>query len=151
MSTATELELVIRPMTITDLDEVLVIEQLSFPVPWIRNHFLHEISAPHSYPFVALCNGVVTGYVCLTSLFEEAQILDIAVDPQQRGLGIALMLMEFAIGVARDKGAEILALEVRSSNTPAISLYERIGFIRTGCRAKYYEGRDDAVLMGKKL
>ena len=146
-----EAQYIIRPMIETDLDAVLVIEQASFSTPWKRDHFMHEIAAPHSYPFVIESGGVVVGYVCVTSLFEEAQILDIAVAPQHRGRGIALMLMEFALGVARDKGAETLALEVRSTNTPAISLYERIGFVRSGCRSKYYEGRDDAVLMEHKL
>jgi len=138
-------------MSEPDLPAVLDIEQASFPTPWKQEHFLHEIAAPHSYPFVAECDGRVAGYVCLTSLFEEAQILDIAVAPDMRGRGIARMLMEFAIKVSIDKGAEFLALEVRSTNAPAIALYERLGFERCGLRARYYEGVDDAVLMEKKL
>jgi ribosomal-protein-alanine N-acetyltransferase len=59
--------------------------------------------------------------------------------------------MDHAIKVARDKGAEVLALEVRSSNISAITLYERCGFVRAGVRSKYYEGVDDAVLMEKNL
>lgn len=142
---------VIRPMIESDLTAVLDIEQASFPTPWNRDHFRHEIAAPHSYPYVVECGGVVAGFVCLTALFEEAQILDIAVAPDMRGRGIARLLMECAIGLAIDKGAEQLALEVRSTNRAAISLYERLGFVRTGCRLKYYEGKDDAVLMEKKL
>ncbi|MBK5276938.1 MAG: ribosomal protein S18-alanine N-acetyltransferase [Desulfuromonadales bacterium] len=141
----------IRPMNEADLDTVLAIEQASFPAPWKRDHFLHEISAPYSFPFVAETNGMLAGYVCLTSLFEEAQILDIAVAPDLRGRGIALALMEYAIALALEKGAEVLALEVRSTNTAAIALYERLGFIRRGLRPRYYEGIDDAVLMEKNL
>ena len=142
---------IIRPMTAADLDAILTIEQASFSVPWKRDHFEHEMSAPHSFPFVAECNGSVVGYVCLMSLFEEAQILDIAVAPQQRGRGLARLLMDHAITVAREKKAEVLALEVRSTNSLAITLYERCGFVRTGVRQKYYEGRDDAVLMELKI
>lgn len=138
-------------MSEPDLPAVLDIEQASFPTPWKRDHFLHEIAAPHSYPFVVECDGKVAGYVCLTSLFEEAQILDIAVAADMRGNGIARMLMEFAVNVSIDKGAEFLALEVRSTNAAAIALYERLGFARCGLRARYYEGVDDAVLMEKKL
>lgn len=141
----------IRPMIESDLAAVLVIEQVSYPTPWTRDHFLHEIVAPYSFPFVAECGGFVTGYVCLTVLFEEAQILDIAVDPDLRGRGIALMLMNYSIELAIDKGAELLALEVRSTNKAAIALYEKFGFVRTGCRSNYYEGIDDAILMEKKL
>lgn len=142
---------VIRPMIESDLSAVLGIEQASFSTPWNRDHFLHEIAAPHSYPYVVECGGVVAGYVCLTALFEEAQILDIAVAPDMRGRGLARMLMDYAIGLAIDKGAELLALEVRSTNRAAISLYERLGFIQCGVRARYYDGVDDALLMEKKL
>ncbi len=137
----------IRPMAEADLDAILAIEQASFSVPWKRDHFAHELAAPYSFPFVAEHAGVIIGYVCLMSLFEEAQILDIAVAPDQRGRGIARLLMDYAIIVAREKRAELLALEVRSTNSSAITLYERCGFVRTGVRSKYYEGRDDAVLM----
>lgn len=141
----------IRPMSEYDLDAVLAIEQASFPTPWRREHFQHEIVATYSFPFVAEYNGIVSGYVCLMSLFEEAQILDIAVAPEQRGRGIARLLMDHAVAVAREKEAELLALEVCFSNDAAIILYERCGFVRTGLRQKYYEGRDDAVLMEMDL
>jgi len=141
----------IRPMGEHDLDAVLTIEQASFSTPWCREHFEHEISAPHSFPYVVEINGVVAGYVCLMSLFEEAQILDVAVAPEQRGRGIARLLMDHAVAVAMEKDAELLALEVRSSNVAAITLYERCGFVRTGVRQKYYEGKDDAILMEMDL
>jgi ribosomal-protein-alanine N-acetyltransferase len=144
-------EPIVRPMVESDLDSVLTIEQASFSTPWKRDHFLHEITAPHSYPFVAVYGGTIAGYVCLTALFEEAQILDIAVAPDVRGRGIARALMQFAAGLAREKGAEVLLLEVRSTNHAAISLYERFGFSRCGVRVGYYDGLDDALLMEKNL
>lgn len=141
----------IRAMCESDLDVVMVIELLSFHSPWHREHFQQEIIAPHSFPFVAELDGIIAGYVCLMSLFEEAQILNIAVAPEHRGMGVARMLMDYAVSVAQEKDAELLALEVRASNIAAITLYERCGFVRTGLRHKYYEGRDDAVLMEKRL
>ena len=143
--------IIIRAMTVADLDAVLAIEETSFPAPWRREHFLHELDAPHSFPFVAVVEGAVAGYLCLMSLFEEAQILDIAVDPHLRGRGIARMLTEHGFSVARKQGAEFMALEVRVSNIPAITIYERLGFVRTGVRQGYYEGKEDALLMEKSL
>lgn len=147
----TQSEINIRSLTEADIDQVLAIEQASFLLPWSRNHFLSELEARHSFPFVAVSDGNVAGYVCLMSLFEEAQILDIAVASELRGRGIARMLLGHAVSVAREHDAEVLALEVRVSNTAAIALYEQCGFIRTGLRSKYYEGREDAVLMEKRL
>lgn len=141
----------IRPMTEADLDAVLLIEKSSFPLPWKREHFLHEIGSPHSYPFVAELDGEIAGYVCLMSLFEEAQILDIAVAADRRGSGIGRLLMEKAFDVALEKGAEVMALEVRESSAPAIGLYQALGFRRVGIRANYYESRENAVLMEKTI
>lgn len=139
-------------MTDTDLESVLAIERASFPHPWRYEHFLHELSSPHSFPFVAVAEeGAVGGYVCLMSLFEEAQILNIAVAPYLRGRGIARALLEHAVAIAREKRAEIMMLEVRVSNKAAIALYERFGFSRAGVRPKYYEGVEDALLMEKSL
>lgn len=134
-------------MTEFDLEAVLLIEQSSFPVPWKREHFLHEIQAQHSFPFVAEYDGGIAGYVCLMSLFEEAQILDIAVAPDQRGRGLGRLLMEKALAVAHEKGAEIMALEVRESGAAAIELYQALGFERVGIRSNYYEASENAVLM----
>ena len=141
----------IRPMSSADLDQVLAIEQASFRNPWKREHFESELSGRYSFPFVAEIDGKIVGYVCLMSLFEEAQILDIAVNPDQRGRGVGLELMARAEGLAREKQAEILTLEVRASSAPAISLYERCGFRRTGIRTRYYDAGEDAVLMEKNL
>jgi ribosomal-protein-alanine N-acetyltransferase len=144
-------EPVIRPMTAADLDQVLAIEQASFRTPWQREHFRQELSGRYSFPFVAVCDGRVAGYVCLMSLYEQAQILDIAVSPEQRGRGVGLALMNRAIEVAREHQAEVLALEVRASSAPAIGLYEHTGFRRTGVRSKYYDASEDAILMEKSL
>ncbi|MEI6215505.1 MAG: ribosomal protein S18-alanine N-acetyltransferase [Desulfuromonadales bacterium] len=142
---------IIRPMTSSDLDAVLAIEQASFPHSWKREHFEHEIDSPHSFPFVAADETGVLGYVCLMSLFEEAQILDIAVSHDQRGRGVARLLLDYAFGIASGEGAEVLALEVRETNMAAIKLYEGMGFSRCGSRPRYYDGVDDAVLMEKCL
>jgi ribosomal-protein-alanine N-acetyltransferase len=147
----TPLKIKVRPMTEADLERVLEIETASFPNPWKREHFVDELEAHHSFPYVAVDDDCIVGYVCLMSLFEEAQILDIAVDPGLRGRGVARMLMKQAIAASVEKGAELLTLEVRASNIAAITLYEQCGFIRTGLRQKYYESFEDAVLMGKAL
>ena len=142
---------VIRPMGEADLDAVLAIEAASYPHPWSREHFLHELASPHSFPVVLSDNGTVAGYLCLMVLFEEAQVLNVAVAPQQRGRGVGRQLMEYAVSEGRQRGAEFLSLEVRASNRAAIALYDKLGFTRTGIRPRYYEGKEDAILMEKPL
>ncbi len=144
-------EIVIRAMSIADLEDVIKIEQLCYSPPWKKEHFIHEIHSPVSFPFVLTINGLVAGYLCLMSLFEEAQIMNITVSSQYRGKGLAQMLIEFAVKTAAEKGADNLVLEVRESNAAAISLYEKNGFVRYFVRKKYYEGLEDALLLEKSL
>jgi ribosomal-protein-alanine N-acetyltransferase len=142
----------IRAMEQFDIDAVLAIEALSFPSPWKREHFLHELQAGYSYPFVAVdCHGVLIGYLCLMVLFEEAQILDVAVAPAERGRGIAQALLEHAERLSRLNGADYIALEVRASNCAAQQLYKKNGYYQTGVRPRYYDGFEDAVLMEKRF
>ncbi|MDD2309416.1 MAG: ribosomal protein S18-alanine N-acetyltransferase [Desulfuromonadaceae bacterium] len=143
--------LYVRAMTEDDLESVVAIEMVSYATPWKREHFQHEIAARYSWPFVAVEDVSVVGYVCLMSLFEEAQILNVAVSPDRRGSGIARMLLGEAFRMALEQGAETMALEVRASNSAAISLYRQLGFERVGIRSGYYESAEDAILMEKNL
>jgi [ribosomal protein S18]-alanine N-acetyltransferase len=142
----------IRPMTEEDLDRVLTIESASFPLPWTRNHFLDELKSPHSFPLVAYdeTDGVI-GYACAVLVVDEAELLDVAVDPRFRQRGIGRRLVDEVVRTAREAGAAFVALEVRRSNDSAIRLYRDMGFRETGIRKKYYENGEDALLMEYRL
>ncbi|QOX79339.1 ribosomal protein S18-alanine N-acetyltransferase [Trichlorobacter lovleyi] len=141
----------IRPMAESDLDLVLRIEQTCFPRAWTRAHFHAEIGSERATPVVAELDGRVAGYLCLTVLLDEAEILDLAVDPACRRSGIGAALLVWACDEAVRQGATLLRLEVRATSAPAIALYERFGFVRNGVRKAYYEQGVDALLMDKNL
>ena len=141
----------VRPMKEVDLDQVLAIEQACFPRAWNRDHFLAEITSVQSTPVVVDLDGSVAGYLCLTVLLDEAEILDVAVAPAFQGKGIGAALVAWACSEALRQGADLIRLEVRSTSLPAIMLYERSGFVRCGIRKAYYEQGIDAFLMEKPL
>ncbi len=141
----------IRPMTEADLAVVLAIEQACFPRGWSCTHFLAELASERATCVVAEQDGQVAGYLCLTVLLDEAEILNVAVDPSSRRCGIGNALLQWACDQAVRQGAKVLRLEVRASSAPAIGLYQRWGFRQTGLRRAYYEDNIDAVLMDKKL
>lgn len=135
-------------MTEADLDQVLRIESASFPHPWSRTHFHDELKSPHSFPFSAFDgSGRLVGYICPMMVLDEGHILDVAVDPECRGLGLGRLLVEKVLAVCREQGAEFVSLEVRPSNESAIGLYRHLGFVETGRRPRYYHDGEDAILM----
>lgn len=142
------MEVTICAMSEADLEEVLAIEAVSFPHPWSRTHFLDELKSPHAFPLTAFdLSGRVVGYICPMLILDEGHILDVAVHHEFRGCGIGKLLVEKVIATCLDGGAEFVSLEVRPSNTAAIELYRRLGFVETGRRPRYYSDGEDALLM----
>lgn len=140
-------EIVLRDMTEGDLSTVLVIEETSFPSPWTRASFLHELRSSHSHLTVAEQQGEVVGYMCCWYVADEVHILDIAVRSESRRQGVGERLLHSALDVGQRKGAQSAHLEVRRSNLPAIALYGKFGFRQVAIRRGYYSDGEDALLM----
>jgi len=139
-------------MSEPDLDAVLEIESASFARPWTREHFRDEIQSPFGVPLVAVVSeSHLAGYLCLKIIFDEAEILDVAVAPDCRGLGIGRFLVRHALTLCRERRVARLGLEVRTGNDAAIGLYQSLGFVESGRRKGYYENGDDAILMDYTL
>lgn len=129
----------IRRMTLNDLDQVLRIEETSFSSPWTYENFRYELEENEfSHCYVYEEEGRILGYSMMWILFENADINNIAVLPEERRKGIALKLMEHMEEEAVKEGAEFLHLEVRVSNEAAISLYKKLGFEFLRLRKGYY-------------
>jgi len=94
----------------------------------------------------------VVGFVVVRAVVAEAEILNLCVAPEKRRTGLAEALLDEAVAELRRTRIDRLFLEVRESNTPAISFYEKHKFHQTGRRPGYYRDPDEAaVLMMKEL
>ncbi len=103
---------------------------------------------PANRYFCAVKDGAVVRCAGYCAAADQADIIEVAVLPAFRRRGIARMLMETVLADARQQSVESVFLEVRSSNAPAIALYESLMFERCGVRKNYYSSpREDAVLM----
>ena len=79
-------------------------------------------------------------------------ILKIAVTPKKQRQGIASWLLRKSFGLAAEKDTQLVFLDVRPSNVPAIKLYKKLGFQTVGIRPNYYsETKEDALVMRKRL
>lgn len=115
--------------------------------PWTLGVVESELKSESSKAFVYLGEeGQVQGFVDIKILYDEADLMHIAVSEDMRGQGIGAKLLAHAIEEAEGKA---IALEVRKSNFKAINLYEKYDFLREGTRKNYYHG-EDAVLMWRR-
>ena len=149
------MDIKISEMKENDIAEILKIEKVSFASPWSKNNFLNELRNKSSYSFVARINldnhEIVAGYIILWIICNEAHILNIAVHPDFRRMGIGRKLLIYAAECSSMNNVEEIYLEVRISNIHAINLYEGLGFISVGIRPNYYmdsgDNKEDAVIM----
>ena len=142
----------VRKMTEQDLDEIMLIEQESFSLPWSRESYLGELKNKFSNYLVCDYEGKVAAYVGVWVVFEEAHITNVAVGKKYRSRGMGKSLMLEVEKLVRQKGAQTILLEVRPSNEVAIRMYLELGYIPTGLRKAYYsDNQEDAILMTKYL
>lgn len=139
----------IEDMKEEHLDGVMVVENLSFKIPWSKNSFLEELKNNKlAIYFVAICEGQVIGYGGLWEIFDEGHITNIAVHPEFRRCGAASRIMDRILKTCDEKDIKSLTLEVRKSNSAAQKLYVKYGFNIEGARKGYYaDSGEDALIM----
>ncbi|MEW6048447.1 MAG: ribosomal protein S18-alanine N-acetyltransferase [Bacillota bacterium] len=147
------LDLIVDPMRVRDLNEIMIIERLSFSTPWSKGAFLSELlENDRAHYLVARMDGRAVGYVGIWLVADEGHITNVAVHPDYRSRGVGRRLMEAITDLARRRGARRLTLEVRKSNLRAQRLYESLGFRSVGVRRGYYrDNNEDAIIMWRDL
>ena len=144
----------LRRLALADLLAIEEIERRSYPTPWSRSMFAGELAKPSSICLGAFEaegeDGALVGYLIVSRYVDAWHVMNVAVDPEHRGRGVATMLLERLFDLTADDARRGYTLEVRVSNEKAISLYERLGFRSRGLRRGYYtDNREDALIMWK--
>ena len=130
------------------LESLLAIEERCFSDPWSRGMMQSALADPAVSVFALREGDLLVGYMMLLTVLPDGEILNLAVLPEYRRQGLADKLFEACAEHCRAIGVEMMFLEVRESNTPAISLYEKQGFVTVGRRKNYYRyPREDALVM----
>ncbi len=133
-------------------DETFIaeLEKECFSDPWSADAV--ALSAAEGVRFfVYEENDIILGYAGLQSVLDEGYITNIAVTKSARGRGIGKILLAHLDEVAKDSLLSFISLEVRESNTAAITLYEKCGYENVGKRPAFYENpREDAIIMTKR-
>ena len=155
--------LMVREAMEEDLLAVMNINRICLPENYTYGFFETVLrSYPKSF-LVAEVDKNIAGYIMcrVERIFSKFQrfkickaghVISIAVLPEYRRMGIASLLMKNAMKVLREVyDCSEVFLEVRISNNPAITLYEKLGFVKVDRIKQYYIDGEDAYLMAKEL
>ena len=140
--------IVIRTMSERDSSAVWELEKKCFSVPWSEESIRAMFSEKGYWNLTARDDGSLVGYIGMKAVLDEADITNVAVDPDRRRQGIGKMLLRELLAKAGELGIRRIFLEVRVSNTAARALYEQAGFRTVDVRKNYYEKpKEDAYIM----
>ena len=142
------------PMTDEDLSWVVENERELHAFPWSEGNFADSLRAGYNC-WVMRDEAEPVAYAVMLTVIDEAHLLNISVARTVQRRGIGAKLLEYLSSEALRAGATQFFLEVRPSNTAAIALYERHGFVSIGRRKGYYPApdgrREDAIVMRREL
>lgn len=141
----------VRAIVKEDITALTKLESDCFTEFWSQGQIAGSMARTDFCGVIAETDKKAVGYLLGTCLFEDAEIARIAVAQSHRKQGIGKALIEGFFTLVREKGAEQVFLEVRKSNFPAVSLYEKCGFLPTRVRERYYVDGEDALEMKIKL
>lgn len=143
-----------REAVISDLDTLLQIENMCFERDRLSKRQLkYWLKASHRIMHVACVNDIPVAYalVILRKGTSLARLYSLAVLPSSRGNGIAIALLLLMEKACIENKRAYLRLEVSENNTPAIKLYQSLGYQNFGYYKHYYEDASNAVRMQKPI
>jgi [ribosomal protein S18]-alanine N-acetyltransferase len=130
-----------------------VAEQSPQAAAWLLTSYEQLAHSGDHHAWVAECDTSLCGFlVGRITAIDEAEILNLAVAPAHRCSGYGTALLQTCLVEFTRLHIKRVFLEVRASNSPAISFYEKHNFLRTGFRPAYYQNPTEAaVLLFRKL
>ena len=148
---------IIRKMTAADVPVVCMLDQKVDKAPWSEKLFSDCIRV--GYECWVLTVGLqVVGFGIMSYGANEAHLLKVSIEPEHHRQGLGQKMLQHLISMAKIHGSEELFLEVRASNIPAISLYQKYNFVEIGLRRGYYPAneelgvsKEDAITMALPL
>ncbi len=148
-------ELLYAPMVVADIDDVFALETSVYPHPWTRGNFVDSLASGYHAWVLRDAHGALAGYFLLMAAVDEAHLLNVAVAGAHQHQGLGRYLLDKICACARGLSMGSILLEVRPSNTRALTVYERFGFSEIGRRRAYYPAhdgkREDAIVMRLEL
>lgn len=143
----------IKPITVEAVNCIAKIELSAHQYPMSTDNISSCFSKLY-HNLGLYIDDELCGFALIQQIVDEASIIDICIAQQYQGKGFGRCLLSNLIDEAKHRQAKVIFLEVRESNIPAIQLYSKMGFIRSGERKDYYPtetGRENAILMELKL
>lgn len=143
---------VICRLTSESLSDLYEIELDSDPKPWSKRAFAKQVNSSTNCIYGLRLDGRLLGFVLIQFVSGEAHIMKFGIRQEQRRRGLGKTLLREALLDLHSEGCRQVTLEVRVSNSAAITLYQALGFYEAGIRKEYYtDNQEDALVLQSDL
>ena len=136
----------VEKLTSNHISELVALEGKCFESAWSAGQYEAGFDSGAIHVFGIRDNSQLFGYVAISLVVDEMEILNIAVLPSHQRQGHGFSLLSAALAFGESNGVVQVFLDVAESNLPALRLYQKSGFVGISLRKKYY-ANDDAVIM----
>ena len=144
--------MLVRSMTINDLEEIVNIEKDLYKTPWNERQYKYELEENEfSYVFILEHNDIIVGYYGFWIMFDKIDITKVSIRKEFQGMKLSNILMEDCFNRVKALGCKKINLEVRTTNERAINLYKKHGFEDVIISKNYYGKNEDALILSKIL
>lgn len=144
----------LRKLTPNDIPQLVAIEIATQISPWSEELFQHCFQVTNYGWGIESIEGIIVAFILITIQAGECHILNFCVKTNYQRQGYGQHLLQHMMAEIEQKNVAIAYLEVRNTNTPAITLYQKTGFKKIGERKNYYlspKGTEDAWVFAKIL
>jgi len=138
-------ELKIKSLHADDLEQLTALHATCFGAgKWSRQQIASSLALATNQGWGVFEGDTLRGFILCQIIADQSEVLTFCVAPSHRRRGVGRQLMATAITAAKQTNSN-LYLEVAADNNVALALYEKMGFLRTGERPRYYQQEGHAV------
>ena len=143
----------IKKLEKNDINKILQIEKSQNVTILKETVILDDMSnSNNTLYFGAIYNDIIVGYIAITYVIDTIDILSIVTMKNYENVGVATLLLKYIFNFAKKNNVNKIFLEVRTSNTKAINLYEKNNFKLISKRRSYYtDNKEDALIYLKEI
>ena len=136
-----------------DFERLWALDQECFPpgIAYSKAELMHYVRRERAFTIIADVQKDIAGFVIGEYIRQRGHLITLDVRDSFRRQGIGSKLMAAAEQLLAEQGCSVVFLETAVNNLNAISFYKAHEYVVLKTIPRYYEGKLDALLMGKKI
>lgn len=135
----------INKVDVNNLDALSKIDVDNFEDAWTREMFKGELEHPNSEYYGLFNDGEIIGFCGGWLVADEFQVNKVVVDKEHRNKKLGQIFFTYVMELLKTRGVKKALVEVRVSNMPAITIYEKAGFQTIDMRKNYYKNNGESA------